>query len=607
MLIKKIRFIFLFLLIFGFLTLPAISQEISLEVKVDKSKVSMSDKLKLSFTFRNVKTPPAYSLSGIDGFSSRYIGPSTVVSVVNGQMQSSVTQNYLLTPLGKGVFTIGPFFVNIKGKTYTSNSLKVEVTESLSQDSVPEDIPANIQESLQEKIFAVMKVDKIKTYVNEIIPVNIKLYLDNRLDIQDIQYPQIKHEGFFLGEYQLPKQYGIIVRGSPYNVVEFNTTIAALSAGEFNFGPARIQCNMSVRRKSRSGMFGSFDEFFQDDVFENFFGRHQTYPIAVETEKKTIGILPLPVEGRPEGFEGAIGNFTLKVDVEPKEVKVGDPVNLKMIIEGQGNLSTVTMPQIASLKEFKTYEPQSETKDNSKVFEQILIPRTENITVIPEIKFSFFNPGKDSYQEIIKEPIAIKVLPSDSKSNPLVLEYDSPDSVSAREVLGKDIAYIKEHPGKLKTKQTSHLYSHKGFLLLQLLPVCLLLGVIAVYKKSERLRTDVKYARSLRASRQARRHLFEIQGLLKQGKTGDFYDAVFKFLQEYLGDKFHLPKGITVDVVDTVLKPKGISDSVLGKVKDVFKECDMARFAPTDFTKKQMEEALKGIGEIVDYFERNKV
>ncbi|MFA7677849.1 MAG: BatD family protein, partial [Candidatus Omnitrophota bacterium] len=531
MVIKNIRFLFLFLFIFGFLAPSAVSQEISLEVKVDKSKVSMSDKLKLSFTFRNVKAPPAYNLSGIDGFSSRYIGPSTVVSVVNGQMQSSVTQNYLLTPLGKGTFTIGPFFVNIKGKTYTSNSLKVEVTESSSQDSVPEDIPANIQESLQEKIFAVMKVDKIKVYVNQLIPVNIKLYLDNRLDIQDIQYPQIEHEGFFLGEYQVPKQYGIVVRGSPYNVVEFNTTLAALSAGELNFGPARIQCNMSVRRKSRSGMFGSFDDFFQDDGFENFFGRHQTYPIAVETEKKTIGILPLPAEGKPADFEGAIGNFTLRVEAEPKEAKVGDPINLKMIVEGEGNFSTVTIPQIASLKEFKTYEPQSETKDNYKIFEQILVPRTENITAIPEIKFSFFNPGQSSYQEIVKEPIAIKVLPPDSTSNPFVLEYASPDSVSAREVLGKDIVFIKEHPGELKIKQTTHLYSHKGFLLLQLLPIFLLLGVIIVYKKSERLRTDVKYARSLRASRQARRHLSEIQGLLNQGKAEDFHDAVFKFLQ----------------------------------------------------------------------------
>ena len=121
-------------------------------------------------------------------------------------------------------------------------------------------------------------------------------------------------------------------------------------------------------------------EFFRDD----FFGGYEATPVELPSNVLTLSVLRLPGK-KPEDFKGAVGDFNLNVEASPSEVKVGDPVTLKMIITGSGNFNTVTGPSLKQSEDFKTYEPQVKQEGGKKIFEQVFIPMTDAVKKLPEV------------------------------------------------------------------------------------------------------------------------------------------------------------------------------------------------------------------------------
>jgi hypothetical protein len=175
-----------------------------------------------------------------------------------------------------------------------------------------------------------------------------------------------------------------------------------------------------------------------------------------------------------------------------------------------------------------------------------------------------------------------------------------------KEIFGRDIIYIKDSPGKLGMKK-AYLYKNATFLLLQVLTLVLFVSVWMIKKRREKLSSDIGYARRLAAPKKAGKGIHKAEQYLRKNKTIEFYDSVFKTTREYLGDRFHIPSGgITSDVVDHTLKAGNINDGILDKLRNIFKKCDMARYAPSAITTSGMEDTLKDLKEAIDYLEKNK-
>ena len=119
--------------------------------------------------------------------------------------------------------------------------------------------------------------------------------------------------------------------------------------------------------------------------------------------------MPLPEEGKPEGFSGAVGKFGFNVSVSPTEVKEGDPITLRMTVNGEGNLTAFEMPSLSSKDNFKLYDPQIIEKDNIKKSEQVIIPNSAEVIQVPKIQFSYFDPDLKRYQTITRGPFPITV------------------------------------------------------------------------------------------------------------------------------------------------------------------------------------------------------
>ena len=293
--------------------------------------------------------------------------------------------------------------------------------------------PAAVEKfGLEDRIFLTLNIEKSQAYVNELIPVTVKLYV-NRLNVSDIQLPTFGQEGFSKVEFKEPKKYREELNGLIYDVLEFRTEMFGTRPGDYNIGPAKMKCNMMERKRvprPSSAIDSVFDEGpFADSFFDDFFVHYERRPLELKSDSLRVAILPLPEAGRPSSFSGAVGDYQFIYNANPKKVKVGEPITVNMDINGAGNFNTVLMPKIEMRDGFKTYEPTVKTEANRKTFTQVLIPENELVKEIPAAAFSYFDPNKREYKTIRQAPISMEVEKGKEESSALVVSPALPVSV----------------------------------------------------------------------------------------------------------------------------------------------------------------------------------
>src|SRR5262249_45462710 len=156
-----------------------------------------------------------------------------------------------------------------------------------------------------------------------------------------------------------------------------------LRAGSVTVGPATMSMTMvSQRAAPRHGFF---------------LGGAMREPVELSSQPVVLDVLPLPEQGKPADFSGAVGRFALEVRASPLEVAAGDPVTLTATLRGEGDLSSVTPPSIAGGDTLRVYPVQSVaapagSPPGTRVFEQVVIPQKPGTVRLPPLRFSWFDP-----------------------------------------------------------------------------------------------------------------------------------------------------------------------------------------------------------------------
>ncbi|MBN1870563.1 MAG: protein BatD [Candidatus Omnitrophica bacterium] len=577
----------------------AFAQDISIEVELSSKRIPLGSTAQLVVTVNGSQDVQQIQLPKIEGFDVNYAGPSTRVSIVNGQYSSSKAFTYSLFPLKVGQFKIPSFDVIVSGKTFRVDPVSLEVIEGESQTAQG----AGQQVALEDKIFMVLKTSKNEVYLNERFPVQVFLFVSD-FSVTDIQFPQFDNVGFSIGEYTKPEQYQQVIDGIRYSVVEFKTEVYPTRTGELSLGPAKTECSILVTRSGGKPPFGRQGSIFGDDFFDSFFGRQEKRSIALKSSEIRIKILPLPEDGKPKDFSGAVGQFDFNVSVSPTEVKEGDPITLRTTVIGNGKLTPFEMPALPSSENFKLYDPQVFEKDNIRKTEQVIIPQSNQITQVPEIRFSYFDPELRKYQTIKKGPFPITVKNLEKGEEFKVVGLEGQVKTAEPEKLGQDIVFIKDRPGNFRSIK-DEIYRNGLFYFLMFIYAVLWLGGFLYYQHTHRMKTDVVYARRLRAPKQAKQGLAEARKLMAARKGVEFYDTVFKTIQQYLRDKLHLSSGaVTFETVQAYLNNNRIERNVIDDIKLVYDECDMIRYASADMGQENMSASYQRLARIIDHLER---
>jgi hypothetical protein len=134
--------------------------------------------------------------------------------------------------------------------------------------------------------------------------------------------------------------------------------------------------------------------------------------LSVHGRATSITILPLPEEGRPPEFTGAIGRFTLRASAEPRELVEGQSLKLTVVVEGEGDLSRSEPPHPDGLAGFHLQGTLVERGPERLTAIHDLVARSTTVRAIPPLRFAFFETTPPAgYRTLATEPIPIVVRP----------------------------------------------------------------------------------------------------------------------------------------------------------------------------------------------------
>ncbi|MCK4882930.1 MAG: hypothetical protein KAS92_07895, partial [Candidatus Omnitrophica bacterium] len=172
------------------------------------------------------------------------------------------------------------------------------------------------------------------------------------------------------------------------------------------------------------------------------------------------------------------------------------------------------------------------------------------------------------------------------------------------ETLGEDIIFIKRKPGRLQGTGEA-MYKRGSFYAVICVCAALWLVGFVYYKRTDRIKTDSVYARRLQAPRQAKQGLAQARKLIAARNKEEFYDMVFKTIQQYLGNKLHLSSGaVTFETVRSYLNENNIEQKVIDDIKLTYEECDMIRYASADVGAENMNASYQRLAQVIDHLER---
>jgi hypothetical protein len=298
-----------------------------------------------------------------------------------------------------------------------------------------------------------------------------------------------------------------------------------------------------------------------------------------------VQVNPLPREGKPEGFGGAVGRFQLEASVSSTNVAVGDPLTLSVRLSGLGNLESLRWAAPTNWPGWRAYEPTSNLEVSDRfgqvgvrTVEQVLVPQSIGVGAIPPIRFAYFDPGKGAYQVVAHPGFALEV--REALAGQAVATVSRRAESSDPEKTVQDIVHIKSRPGVLGV-MASPWALRPWMLLAGLLPV-VLWGVMQGWRwQSERLASDPQGMRRRAVQRRVRVGLVELEGRVSEGDVAGFHSELFRLMQEVLGERLDVPAAsITGDVVEGCLRRPGMDLALADRVDRLFRECDQARYAP---------------------------
>ena len=608
---KKIILTILFILS----TSISYAGDISISADVDRRQIALDGQLMLTITVSgSMANIPQPTIPSLDGFTAYSSGRSQNLSIMNGQVNSSVTFTYALVPNDTGDYTIGPFSIDYEGDTYSTDTINVKVTpRSTPQPQAPSyaatdeyEQRATSDTQQTKELFIETYVDKLRAYVNEQITLTFAFYQAVNL-FQNPRYSAPQATGFWTEDMPPQNKYYKMINGRKYLVTEIKTALFATSPGEFTIGSATLEATVEDVERFFSRR-SSFD-IFNNDPFSMF---RRGKPIVLTTDPIIVEILPLPHEGKPANFKGDVGILDITANIDKDSVEENQPVTLTIKIKGQGNIKTISSPTIPEASDVKLYDSASSeniSKDNyvvqgEKIFEKLIIPKRPGAISIGPIEYSFFDTSKKRYIEKKISPIIINASEAEDKG-PAESHIFLPGLTKEEiKLLEKDISYIKTNPVVLRPRR-AYQYKNKIFILLNILPLLILIFLYIHDSHKRRLLTNVGYARSRRAKGVASKRLKKARQIMLKENTKEFCAEIHKSVIEYVADRLNIPHAsITKDLLEEKLKTKGISDPVIQEIREFFSICDMARFAAARFTKEDMQATITRATDIISALER---
>lgn len=463
--------------ILNFLFSWAFAEGVKVEAIVESNQVAIGEVFQLTISVvtsesAGVGEPRLPDLAEFN-FHGRTSSVQAQSTFTNGQFVFIRTQNYhySLSALKEGQFKIGSAAVNVGGKTYQTQPITISVAKGAGQiqrkqqpnqvdpqndpfndpffdeaDDVFSQLlkrrgggggggrgsPQNNQPiNPDEAFFLQVEVDKDKVYAGEQITASWFIYTRNLIrDIDTLAYPSLK--GFWKEDIYLATNLNFtneIINGIPYRkALLASYALFPISEGSLTIDPYKAKC--TVIMQGGMGGFGGFGK---------------PYEITKSSRPIKIQVLPLPKDGQPPNFSGAVGSFSMGATVQSQTVPMGEPFTFKIRVEGSGNAKVIELPPIELPSNLDQFDLKKDSKffkngKSFKDFEFLLVPREVGNIVLPSVTFSYFDPEQNKYISRSSPALNLNVVPGKAGENVKNQRMDLMPKVEVPQVL-PDLMY----------------------------------------------------------------------------------------------------------------------------------------------------------------------
>ena len=546
------------------LVCSTLGAQVQFEARVSKSTLGLNERLRIDFMM-NVDGDNFVQPS-FDGFRI-VAGPSQQVSQswVNGRSSFEKAYSYILLPNKKGALVIKSAAIEYNGQIYKTAPVKINVTDAQEQPRDPNDSPI----SADENLYLVADVSKGNPYVNEPTTVVYKLYFANIgiSNFRELSKP--KYNDFWSQNIeikQLVAEEGQF-KGQNYRYIVLKKVVLyPQKSGRLKIEPLSLEIDVQLPTNRRD-MFGRM--------------------VLTETSKrvsaggKTINVKPLPEAGKPENFNGAVGNFDFKVTPSKTNLKHGESLDLVVSVIGKGNLKLFTLPKPVVPNALEMYDAVH-SEDISTPLSGMAGKSSDSYTIIPQyrgnypvkpMEFSYFDLSSGTYKTIKSPEVMINVL-------------DGPTPADSTTTDGNKNKIVVEEFKTIKSKTNLVIIDKEGFfgsnlfIGLLLLPFLLVPIIVLFKKKKEAMDGDVSGNRIRMNNKLAKRYLSEAKKQIKNKEL--FYIALEKAMHNFLKAKLHIETSeMSKDNIQELLlsrnaKPEAVNDFIA-----LTENCEVARYAPS--------------------------
>ena len=569
---------------------------------------------------RDLRAP---EFTDFDVLSGPYTSTSSSTSFVNGKRTSSYEQTYtyMLMAQKEGTFTIGPATIKVDGENVQSNGVRIQV---LPEDEQPaqgsQSNPSNpgnpntqsTQSSSSnvstENLFVRTIASKTRVHEQEALMVTYKLYFAN-VDVAQLtnntklpEFTGFLKQELEQGEIQTELEH---YNGRNYQTaVLYRTILYPQHSGDIKIDPANFEAVLRVQVQQRPR-----------SIFDDFFGSYTNVTRMLTAPGVTIHVAALP-GGKPAGFSGGVGRFTLTPSISQTELQANEAVTIRLDIAGSGNMKLLKTPAIDWPEGFEPYDPKVTNNFNTttagvsgtKSIEYLAIPRSAGEYTIPAVKFSYFDIDEKAYKTLSTPEYTILVKrgagePTSNGSQPSgVISYTQKEDIKQ---LGSDIRYIDtKKPSAIRRPRSA--VNYQWLWLWYVVPLVIALILLVVLRKQIKEAADITRVRYKRANKVAQKRLKAAAAALKANDKDRFYEEIERAAWTYLSDRLSIPTAdLNKENIASILRQKGVSEELVKEVTAVLSTAEFARYAPA--TDHAMDDLYAETTNLINKLENEKI
>jgi hypothetical protein len=553
-----------------------------------------------------------------DYMAGPFTSQSSSTSFVNGKRTSTFTLTYTYTLMAnkEGNFTIQPATIKVDGTEYTSNGVRITV---LPPDQAPSgsaingstnSVGAAGQQASSvnaENLFLRTLVSKTKVHEQEVVLLTYKLYFAN-VDVaqftNNTRLPEFK--GFLkqdleMGEIQTELEH---YNGRNYQTaVLYRTLLFPQRSGDIVIDPAQFEAVLRVRNRAQVR-----------SIFDDFFDSYTTATKVLTAPGVTIHVSSLPT-GKPVGFSGGVGRFSISSTISDVQLQANEAVTLTLVIQGAGNMKLLKTPVVDWPEGFEVYDPKVTNNfkntiagvSGTKVVEYLAIPRAGGTYVIPPVLFSYYDVEEDAYRTLTTEEYTLTIARAmGEESNVAVVNnYVQKEDIQQ---LGNDIRYIQTNDLVLPHTSPRRWIAFGSliFWLCYLMPAILAAVLFVIFRKQIKENADITRVRYKKANKVAQRRLKMAEQLLKQNNKEAFYEEIERALWTYLSDRLSVPTAqLNKENIAQILAGKGVAQELIDEMLKVLATAEFARYAPV--SDHAMQDLYNDTTKMINQLENNKL